>query len=310
MEAASPGRINDRRVEHDDPGRPSLRWYVPSPSALHKLTQCTDKDAFPASALPALASLLLSPHPATPHAPSPWAEDQVSTLLSTDLDLLTLSASLLEALSIDLDATKEALAFAPYSSPDDSLLARLFAFIESSSPPYHWSASYEDESGLKPDAGAAKAFATIKSAVVRAVVECPNSDTVMERLFVGGEGGKSWVVERLVRWVEETKEGREDLLICAAHMLAALGRKGAFLDVFEGGKLTMGADEHCIQLVQEYGLAIPLAKLVKEKVEQQFLKAGARPGEVTQILFGLVSLLRHLAIPGASLTIVGRAGRS
>lgn len=230
MEAANLGRVDYRGVEHDDPERPPLGWYVPShcsPST-RSLTPRADKDAFPSSSLPALASLLLSPHPTTPHTPSPWSEDQISTLLSTDLDLLTLSASLLESLSVDLSPAKESLAFAPYSS-SSSLLAHLFTFIESSSPPYHWSASYEDESGLTPDAGAAKAFATIKSAVVRAVVECPNEDSVMNQLFEGEEGEKSWVVERLVRWVEEAKEGREDLMICAAHMLAALGRKGTCL---------------------------------------------------------------------------------
>ena len=73
----------------------------------------------------------------------------------------------------------------------------------------------------------AKAFATVKSAVVRAVVEAPNSDAVMDKLFMHGEG-KNWVLEKLVEWVGETREGREDLLICAAHMLAALGRKGAY----------------------------------------------------------------------------------
>jgi hypothetical protein len=37
----------------------------------------------------------------------------------------------------------------------------------------------------------------------------------------------------------------------------------------------------------------------------QFEKAtnGARPGEVTQILFGVVSLLRHLSIPGRSASL-------
>lgn len=51
-------------------------------------------------------------------------------------------------------------------------------------------------------------------------------------------------------------------------------------------------------LVQEYGLAEPLAQLVVEKVRQQLSKTTVRPGEVTQILFGVVSLLRHLSIPG------------
>lgn len=62
--------------------------------------------------------------------------------------------------------------------------------------------------------------------------------------------------------------------------------------------LFFDSDEYCLALVQEYGLEKPLSKLVKEKAKQQFMKGDARPGEVTQILFGVVSLLRHLAIPG------------
>jgi hypothetical protein len=41
---------------------------------------------------------------------------------------------------------------------------------------------------------------------------------------------------------------------------------------------------------------VPLANLLKTKVKQQLAKEG-KPGEVTQTLFGLVSFLRHLAIP-------------
>ncbi|ORY58020.1 hypothetical protein BCR35DRAFT_209510 [Leucosporidium creatinivorum] len=115
----------------------------------------------------------------------------------------------------------------------------------------------------------------------------------MNQLFAVGQG-KSWIVERLVKWVEESKEGREDLLICAAHMLAALGRK----------------DEHCVSLVHEYGVAHPLGKIAIKMSALQFEKAtnGTRPGEVTQILFGVVSLLRHLSIPVANKAILGDTG--
>lgn len=56
-----------------------------------------------------------------------------------------------------------------------------------------------------------------------------------------------------------------------------------------------------MSLVHEYGIAPPLGKIAIKMSALQFEKAtnGARPGEVTQILFGVVSLLRHLSIPGA-----------
>jgi hypothetical protein len=63
----------------------------------------------------------------------------------------------------------------------------------------------------------------------------------------------------------------------------------------------MTTDEHTLSLVHDYGLAAPLARIVRERVEQSVAAPGerGRPGETTQILFGVVSLLRHLAIPGA-----------
>jgi hypothetical protein len=59
--------------------------------------------------------------------------------------------------------------------------------------------------------------------------------------------------------------------------------------------------------VQDYGLAGPLAKIAATKSVQQFEKAGSRPGEITQILFGVVSLLRHLSIPSEPFLFFSRA---
>lgn len=179
-------------------------------------------------------------------------------------------------------------------------------FVEDAFPPSYWSAAGEEHEPAALD----KAFSTVKSAVVRAIVEVPNSDLVMNQLFAVGQG-KGWVVERLVKWVEESRDGREDMLICAAHMLAALGRKGEFRSQLSTRSrrpsLTL-TDEHCVSLVHEYGVAPPLGKIAIKMSALQFEKAtnGARPGEVTQILFGVVSLLRHLSIPGESPSLCSR----
>lgn len=188
-----------------------------------------DKSSFPPNGVATLASVILpiSSSSACSSLPATLDLELASDLAETDLDLLTTSASLLETLSVDLDLAKLDLAFARYPSsasasalsPTDTLLARLFDFVEHAAPPAYWAGVGESGSGFGD-----KEFATVKSAVMRAVVEAPNSDEVMNRLFAGE--GRSWVVEKLVGWVGSPTEGREDLLICAAHMLAALGRKG------------------------------------------------------------------------------------
>ncbi|GAA5933038.1 hypothetical protein JCM1841_003223 [Sporobolomyces salmonicolor] len=259
-----------------------------------------NKSDFPPSGILSLSSILLSifttsPHPHPSALSSHWSFEEASDFLDTDIELLSISAALLEGLSIDLDSIKELLAFSTFnpslSSPDSSLLEHLLAFIRSSAPPQYWQHATDD-----PDR-AAKAFSTVKAAVIRAVVEAPNSDVVMERLWkdTSVEGGKSWIVEKLVLWLEEAQqEGREDMLICAAHMLAGLGRR----------------DEHTEALVHDYGLAAPLASIVQERVDQQLApkEGGSRPGETTQILYGVVSLLRHLAIPVKNRQVVGETG--
>ncbi|BGP16884.1 hypothetical protein JCM10213v2_004892 [Rhodosporidiobolus nylandii] len=261
------------------------------------------KAEVPPSGIFALSSALLAVcEPASPPAASPhFTGEDASDFLDTDIELLSVSAALLEGTSIDLDSAKTTLAFSAYSAslpyPSSSLLSHLLTFIHSASPPPFWSTASDDP------ARTAKAFSTIKAAVVRAVVEAPNSDEVMERLWretktpvEEGEGEKSWLVEKMVLWLEEAQgEGREDMLICAAHLLAGLGRK----------------DEHTLSLVHDYGLAAPLARIVKERVEQQLAaqpEERGRPGETTQILFGVVSLLRHLAIPVMNRQVVGELG--
>ncbi|GAA5872973.1 hypothetical protein JCM8547_003277 [Rhodosporidiobolus lusitaniae] len=257
------------------------------------------KAELPPSAVLSFSSALLPIYTAASHPSRPFhfSGEEASDYLDTDIELLSVSAALLEGTLLDLDSAKLALAFSTYnpslSYPSSTLLEHLVAFIKSAFPPPYWAASTEHQARTE------KAFSTVKAAVVRAVVEAPNSDEVMQRLWketkVKGEGGKSWLVEKMVLWLEEAQgEGREDILICAAHLLAGMGRK----------------DEHTESLVHEYGLAGPLARIVQERVDQSLAAPGeqGRPGETTQILFGVVSLLRHLAIPVKNRQVVGETG--
>lgn len=118
---------------------------------------------------------------------------------------------------MDVETVKEELGTG-HIDTDRGTLPQLMHFVEKGVPPEHWLSYAEDPTEVQ------KPFALVKSAVVRAIVEVPNSDTMMNSLFA--HGSKSWLVVRLVDWMEKASEDREDLLICASHMLAALARKG------------------------------------------------------------------------------------
>lgn len=298
------GRPRRRRVSHQESMQRSAN------------TLSADKADFPVDfGIPALASVILasassSSSPSAAHIPS----DDAADYLDTDIEILTISASLLEGIVQDSDAAKLAIAFSTFDPslpyPQRTLLHHLLAFVKTARPPSYWSSVSDDPARTE------KAFSTIKAAVVRAVVEAPNSDEVMERLWDDtrrGEGvatgDKSWLVEKLVRWLDEAEEGREDMLVCASHMLAGLGRRGAWLRLPRQPRrgsactdmllrLRLRTDDHTLSLVRDYHLASRLARIVRDRVSGAVGKTG-RPGEKTQVLFGVVSLLRHLAIPGA-----------
>lgn len=193
----------------------------------------TDKGDFPPSGILSLASVVFAVQaaPSPSSLPSRISSDDASDYLDTDVELLTVCSSLFETLALNLDSVKSALAFSTYAPslpyPQSTLLHHLLTCVHTAAPPPYWTTATSEPERL------AKAFSTTKASLVRAVVEAPNSDLVMERLWTetrssDGRVGRSWLIEMLVRWVEEAQgEGREDMLICAAHMLAALGRKGA-----------------------------------------------------------------------------------
>lgn len=277
----------------------------------------TDKQAFPAIGVTILASSVLDLHHRDDASLPTIEPEEAEDWIDTDIELLTISASLLEGIVLESEEAKVALAFstedASSSASPNSLLGRLLDFIESAKTPSYWLEGSDDTVRIE------KAFSAIKASIVRAVVEAPNSDEVMRRLWTetrvetGVEGGaesRSWLVERLVKWlhVANVDSGREDLLICAAHMLASLGRKGARIG--DNGQRAIRrtdhlvkTDEYTLSLVRDCAIAEPLADIVRARVEGAIGRTG-RPGETTQILFGVVSLLRHLAIPGKASNVI------
>lgn len=235
-----------------------------------------DKSIFPASGVASLVSLILFSQeiPFVLPTVSPFLPTDLGKLLKTDLELLSQSSSLLESLAIDSEVVKWSLCFGGYEFSElpvsfDTILSRLFTFIEWGKEPISWvlwdeqdedeeeDDDVEDEDDDEDGEGEnkkesalekkellkrerEKLFSLVKASVIKSVVECPNSDTVMNSLFDFTNGGKNWVVEQLIRWIdpsvgldeddeeelERIEPTRDDLLICATHMLAALGRKG------------------------------------------------------------------------------------
>lgn len=151
--------------------------------------------------------------------------DENSDDVDLNIDIISQAAQLIESLSMEVESAKEEIGLAMYST-QSSLLSLLIDFIQFATLPASFALAAEDFSVVS------KAFSNVKSAIVRAVVEAPNSDTVMEKLFALGQqstSGRSWIIERMVDWLERPTEGREDMVICATHLLAALGRKGSVL---------------------------------------------------------------------------------
>ncbi|SCV69780.1 BQ2448_1174 [Microbotryum intermedium] len=304
---SSPGQVDeDEWTERVELGSTIAGWVM----SILEDALADDKNSFPPESTAALFSIVNSLPPIDSKVPPYyiWEAEESSDFVDSDIELLTLAAALLEATSIDLVSVKKQLAFSDYL-PEQRLLPLTFNFIESARLPDAWLTIAGAE---RPNAE--KAFAMIKAAVVRAVVEAPNDDEVMLEFM-----RQEWLVKRLIGWLEmgQTVE-RDDLLVCASHMLAAIGRKGAYVPQIIRGRChadegialsSQSSDEHCVALVQTYGVAAPLAQIARRKAVQQFQKESTRPGgEVTQVLFGVISLLRHLSIPSSNKSILGETG--
>lgn len=203
----------------------------------------------------------------------------------TDCSMMLICAEILESLTLDLAPVRKKL------GRSDQLLQRLFDFVEFAQVPQIWPEENDEEGSMMR-----KTWGNIKAAVSRSIIACASEDEVMDLIM--GDESKSWVINRLREYL--TQEARGDLVITASIMLANLGRKGLPSDVYsiQGADVCV-SDAHCVTLVQIHQLVPPLVSILRKQSAIEAPTTGATKvsGEKYQILHGVVSLLKHLAIP-------------
>ncbi|KAL7411517.1 hypothetical protein BDY24DRAFT_133023 [Mrakia frigida] len=244
----------------------------------------------PASFLP----LLLPPIKAfLPSTSTPSQQPPTSSLLSLDLQILSLSTQILGSQTIASETFQLALFNHPF------FLSSILQFIErvdlpptapAPSPAADDEDEDDDESDEEEEDGG-KALSLVKGTLVSVVVAVMGEDEVGE-LVLGGESeeegkaseGKE-LREVLERWVglalpkEDGGEEREDLGICAVLSLGNLARN----------------ESNCIAL-----LAPPSPLLSR-------ILPLLSPKTDLKLQHGLVGLLKNLAIPDANKSILGSA---
>ncbi|KAM3583919.1 hypothetical protein VKS41_003884 [Umbelopsis sp. WA50703] len=118
-------------------------------------------------------------------------------------------------------------------------------------------------------------FATILKALVKAVVGVSLSDANINRLY-----DNSSILNRYIKWINSEDENvTSDMQTCAALSLGNLAR----------------TDEHCVDLVQQHHLEVPLLKLLQGT-------------EDLRVQHAVVSILKNLSLPKQNKQKIAAAG--
>lgn len=238
------------------------------------------------------------------------------TLVDTDLTLLSTASEILENHIYKDDSLQDSLATATNSPSrgDDStqsILRSLLHFVKGAEILPCWLPfaktvaddavnGDQDNDGEEDELEVEKTFSNVKASAARIAIAIASSDKVMDAAFGKGKS-MTWLVEDCIAWlggVNREVNTRADLVITASTLLANLARK----------------DEYCVSLVHDHNIARPLAFLLSTYAppptsapssatsSTTFAQSSAppltRPGEATQILHGVVGLLKNLAIAG------------
>lgn len=199
---------------------------------------------FDAKVLPLLTPPLLQfcePHP-TKHDPLFGPGSLLfSTLLHTDFEILEESCTLIEALALDMEDVRLALARGLYNPAEHGgvpCLSAILDFIEFGAYPMLWKDSaFGDLERKRKEKG----FDMCKAALIKSVVEVAgddrNQDIILENSDAEKPGGR--FVYKMVKWINDyvkdttsrSVEGkvvidRDDLVICATLSLGNLAKKG------------------------------------------------------------------------------------
>lgn len=293
------------------------------------LLRCTDPPPTfdPSSFLPLLLPAIQAFLPSSPASQPP-----TSTLLSLDLQVLSLSTQILASQTIASETFQLALFNHPF------FISSVLQFIElvdlPAMAPSPQEDDEEDDNDDEEDSG--KALSLVKGTLVSVVVAVMGEDEVGELVLGKGEGEGKQLRETLERWVglaaprEDGGEDREDLGICAVLSLGNLARNGksarrvslllSELIVLTPVRLT---EAHCISLLSPpLPLLSRILALLSPKTDlklQHALGQSSLPPLfpngllATHILLLLrflrpVGLLKNLAIPDLNKPLLGCAG--
>lgn len=236
-----------------------------------------------------------------------WYADDVSDLIDYDIDIVQLASELMESAALDSTSFREeALSSKSHprlTSSDDRrmrtgrsparwncALEAMMAILDEAEPPREWSTESlsSGHSGPPPPSEpesaqeASSTFLRTKAAMARAIVAVSGEDANMAKLFGKGEqGGKSWFIETLKRWMARNVSERDDLVSTAMLSMGNLAR----------------TDDHCLALVQDHGLVPPLTQLIT-------------PDADIKVAHGVVSLLKNLSIPAANKVVIGSENKA
>lgn len=244
-----------------------------------------------ASDLMPLASFVLSSQ--SYFTKSAHSTETPEDLVETESNSLLIAASLFEALSMDIDALAIAV------SQSSATLLKLFDFIEDERIPPSWRSS----DALR------KNWSMIKSATSRGLIAATSMDDVMMHcLDSEGALASSWIVDRCQDWLQ--RKDRNDLKICSTVILANLARSGArriHLSCPCFCSRQFPTDENCIAFVQDLQLVPVLFQTLEKSTAATSGTSLSKKSEGTQILHGVLSLLKHLSIPTVNKSVIGAA---
>lgn len=169
-----------------------------------------------------------SPGFATSHSPEAEQNDQIYTLVSADLSILTAASELLEARAYNDTNVQEMIAFRPLPENDTATLSYLqgmAAIVESAQILPAWKSVIEEDKANGDDSlEAEKTFSTFKAEIARIIIGVCSNDKVMDDAFKR-DSRTSWLLDTCRRWLIS---GRSDLIITGSTVLANLARKGAY----------------------------------------------------------------------------------
>ncbi|TFK54932.1 hypothetical protein OE88DRAFT_1710689 [Heliocybe sulcata] len=246
-----------------------------------------DRQTFNPDVLPLIVTPLLAFVP--PHGlPSgiftkPETSPTRRALVQADFESLEETCSLIEALALDVEDIRLALARSTNfdgSSEVPSSLAVILDFIERAEHPPIWESEYSEEERAKRS----RSFDMYKAALVKVIVEVAGDDRNEDVLWEKGTGDDTFI-GRMVSWIRTHKDltavnVRDDLIICSTLSLGNILRQ----------------EKHALSLIE------PPISLIPD------LLSMLQPDVDIKVKHGVVGLLKQLSHTARVRPALGSSG--